>query len=91
MNLNLKTDVEFNTKKKEIFDKIDAIIDSSKMNLTIKIQKQLENESDLKTERVLEMIYDDLEEKRINIKNHFYSQLETITIKAFNEAINKMI
>ena len=73
MNLNLKTDVEFNTKKKEIFDKIDAIIDSSKMNLTTKIQKQLENESDLKIERVLEMIYDDLEEKRINIKNHFLS------------------
>ena len=91
MKLNLKTDVEFNTKKKEIFDKIDEIIDSSKMNLTIKFQKQLENESDLKIERVLELIYDDLEEKRIKIKNHFYSELETIIIKAFNEAINKMI
>ena len=46
MNLNLKTDVEFNTKKKEIFDKIDAIIDSSKINLTIKIKNQLEKYSD---------------------------------------------
>ena len=83
MNMNLKTDVEFNTKKKEIFDKIDTIIDSSKMNLTTKIQKQLENESDLKIERVLEMIYDDLEEKRINIKNHFLSAFKLRRLPSF--------
>lgn len=91
MNLNLKTDIEFNTKKKEIFEKIDLLIDSSKINLSEKIKSELYNESKENIDEILKIINDDLEEKRINIKKHFYSQLETITIKAFNEAIYKMI
>lgn len=38
MKLNLNTDIEFQDKKKEIEDKIDEIINSSKANLSSKIK-----------------------------------------------------
>lgn len=90
MKLNLNTDIEFQDKKKEIEDKIDEIINSSKANLSSKIKQQLKNEDEKILKDALKIIDEDLEEKRVNIKKYFVSQIETITIEAFNNAIAKM-
>lgn len=90
MKLNLNTDMEFQDKKKEIEDKIDEIINSSKANLSSKIKEQLKNEDEKILKDALKIIDEDLEEKRINIKKHFVSQIETITIEAFDNAVAKM-
>ena len=91
MKLNLETDIEYNIKKSEIEYKIDVLIESSKRNLKNKISKRLKNEDENIINEVLKLIDEDLEEKRINIKKYFISQLEIITIEAFDEAIKKMM
>ena len=91
MKLNLETDIEYNIKKSEIEYKIDVLIESSKGNLKNKISKRLKNEDENMINEVLKLIDEDLEEKRINIKKYFISQLEIITIEAFDEAIKKMM
>ena len=91
MKLNLETDIEYNIKKSEIEYKIDVLIESSKRNLKNKISKRLKNEDENMINEVLKLIDEDLEEKRINIKKYFISQLEIITIEAFDEAIKKMM
>lgn len=85
MNFSLKTDENFKLTKKQIEDDIDSLIDSSKINLTIKIQNEIKDKKILS--ETLEMIYKDLEEKRINIKKYFLSQLETITIESYKNAL----
>ena len=91
MKLNLETDIEYNIKKSEIEYKIDMLIESSKRNLKNKISKRLKNEDENMINEVLKLIDEDLEEKRINIKKYFISQLEIITIEAFDEAMKKMM
>lgn len=88
MKLDLKTDVEFLRKKKELEDEVDALIDSSKNNLHLNIISTLDSSID-NTNEVLKIINDDLEEKRINLKKHFIGELEVITKKAFHESISK--
>jgi hypothetical protein len=92
MELNLDTDVEFQNKKMEIEDRVDELIESSKMNLSSKIREQLkdEDEDESTLNETLKIINEDLEEKRIYLKQHFVSQIETITVKAFNDAIARM-
>lgn len=88
MKLDLKTDVEFLRKKKELEDEVDALIDSSKNNLYLNITSILDGSID-NTDEVLKIINDDLEEKRINLKKHFMGELEVITKKSFHESISK--
>ena len=91
MNLDLHTDIEFQNKKIEIESKIDDLIEDSKLKLSLKIKEQLKNEEDNIIEEALKIIEADLEEKRINIKKYFISQIETITILAFDNAIKKIM
>ena len=91
MKLDLKTDTEFQNKKQEIEDRVDDIINSSKLNLSTKIREELKDENEDIIKKALELIDEDLEEKRINIKEYFVSQIETMTVKAFNNAIAKIM
>ena len=91
MKLDLKTDTEFQNKKQEIEERVDDIINSSKLNLSTKIREELKDENEDIIKKALELIDEDLEEKRINIKEYFVSQIETITVKAFKNAIAKIM
>ena len=90
MQLNLETDIEFQNKKQEIEKKVDVIINSSKFNISTKIREELKDENEDIIKKALELIDENLEEKRINIKEYFVSQIETMTVKAFNDAIAKI-
>jgi len=85
MKFSLAEDEDFQLTKKEIEDSVDSVIDSSITNLTIKISKEIDNEEILT--QTLDLIYEDLEEKRIKIKQFFISQLETMTKEAFQNAL----
>jgi len=92
MNFNLKTDINFKLTKEEIENDIDSLIDYSKNNLTLKITKEIKAQEDIDQQilkDILQMIYTDLESKRIHIKKFFIEQLENITKAGYEEALKK--
>lgn len=66
------TEKFYEEKRFEIETKIDNLINDSINNFTIKLKEQLDNDN---YEEIIKIINEDLETKRINIKEYFINML----------------